>query len=64
MGQMQKLLSDKNILAVQGVLADTHDTLTEATGTMREIKMLARTIRDDPSIIIRGTAHEGYKVQK
>lgn len=62
--QMQKLLSDKNIIAVQGILSESNDVLSEATGALREIKMLARTIREDPSIIIRGTAHEGYKVQK
>lgn len=62
--QMQKLLSDKNIIAVQGILAQTQDTLAEATGALREVKMLARTVREDPSVIIRGTTHDGYKVQK
>ncbi|MBI3441436.1 MAG: MCE family protein [Proteobacteria bacterium] len=62
--QMQKLLSDKNIIVVQGILAEAHDVLAEASGALREIKMLARTIREDPSVIIRGTTHEGYKVQK
>lgn len=62
--QMQKLLSDKNIIAVQGLLAQARDTLAEATGALREVKMLARTIREDPSVIIRGTTHEGYRVQK
>lgn len=62
--QMHKLLSDKNIIAFQGLLSESRDVLTEATGTLREIKMLARTIREDPSIIVRGTTHEGYKVRK
>lgn len=62
--QMQKLLSDKNIIAVQGLLADSHEVLAEASGALREVKMLARTIREDPSVIIRGTTHEGYTVQK
>jgi phospholipid/cholesterol/gamma-HCH transport system substrate-binding protein len=55
--QAQKLLSDGNVAAVQVLIA-------EATSALREIKMLARTLRDDPSIILRGTNYEGYKVQK
>jgi phospholipid/cholesterol/gamma-HCH transport system substrate-binding protein len=62
--QAQKMLSDKNIIAIQGLIAETHVVLTEATGAMREIRMLARTLREDPSVILRGTTHEGYKVQK
>ena len=60
--QAQKLLSDKNILAVQGVISETHNVLTEATGTLREIKMMARTLREDPSVILRGGNYEGYRV--
>jgi phospholipid/cholesterol/gamma-HCH transport system substrate-binding protein len=63
-GQMQKLLSDKNISGVQEIIAESHNVLAEATGALREIKMLARTVRDDPSIILRGSKHEGYKTQK
>lgn len=62
--QTEKLLSDGNIQAVQGDIAQMHDVLREATGAMRELKMLARTLRDDPSIILRGSDHEGYKVKK
>lgn len=62
--QTEKLLSDNNIQAVQGDIAQVHDVLREATGAMRELKMLARTLREDPSIILRGTDHEGYKVKK
>jgi phospholipid/cholesterol/gamma-HCH transport system substrate-binding protein len=62
--QAQKLLSDKNISAFQGLIAQSHDVLSETTGTLREIKMLARTLREDPSVIVHGTNYEGYKVQK
>lgn len=62
--QAQKLLSDRNILAVQAILDDTHAALTEANGAMRELRLLAKTLREDPSIILRGSTHEGYKVQK
>lgn len=62
--QMQKLFSDKNITAAQNVAGQAHDTLLETTGAVREIKMLARTIREDPSIILRGSDYDGYKVNK
>lgn len=55
--QMEKLLSDANIAEVQGILS-------QANGALSEIKMLARTIRDDPSVIVRGSKHEGYKVKE
>jgi phospholipid/cholesterol/gamma-HCH transport system substrate-binding protein len=61
--RLQKLLSDKNIAGVQEVISGAHDVLAEATGALREIRMLARTVREDPSIIIRGSKYEGYKVQ-
>jgi phospholipid/cholesterol/gamma-HCH transport system substrate-binding protein len=62
--QAQKLLSDKNVAAAQVLLPEAHDALTEAAGAFREIKMLARTLREDPSIVLRGTTYDGYKVQK
>ena len=62
--QAQKLLSDKNIDAAQSLLPEAHDALTEAAGAFREIKMLARTLREDPSIILRGTQYQGYKTPK
>ena len=62
--QAQRLLSDNNIAAVQGLLPEAHDALREAAGAFREFKMLARTLREDPSIILRGTKYDGYKVQQ
>ncbi len=62
--QAQRLLSDKNIKTVEGLLPETHDVMVEAAGAFREIKMLARTLREDPSIILRGTKYEGYKAEK
>lgn len=62
--QIKKLLSDKNILSVQGLIFESHNVLAEATGALREIKMLSRTLREDPSIIVRGSSYEGYKAQK
>jgi phospholipid/cholesterol/gamma-HCH transport system substrate-binding protein len=63
-GQAQKLLSDKNIDDTQALLPEAHDALTEAAGAFREIKMLARELREDPSIIIHGSKYQGYQVPK
>ncbi len=86
--QGQALFDDKNIAAVQTMLASVaasaqtlnqivngdskrsvettllefNTMLTEGRSALREIKMLARTIREDPSVLIHGTQHEGYKV--
>lgn len=63
-GQAQKLLSDKNIDDTEALLPEAHDALTEAAAAFREIKMLARELREDPSIIIHGSKYQGYQVPK
>lgn len=63
-GQAEKLLSDKNVATTEALLPEAHDMLVEATAAFREIKMLARTIREDPSVIIRGPKYSGYEVPK
>ncbi|TAL39559.1 MAG: MCE family protein [Alphaproteobacteria bacterium] len=62
--QMQKLLSDKNVSGVQDVITETSEVLNAAKAALQEIKMLARTIREDPSVLMRGPQYEGYKVKK
>jgi phospholipid/cholesterol/gamma-HCH transport system substrate-binding protein len=62
--QLQKLLSDQNIDALQGLFAQAHDLMLEATAALREVKMLARTMREDPAVLIRGSKYDGYKVKK
>ncbi len=62
--QVQKLLSDKNINAAETLLPEAHDALAESTAAFREFKMLARTLREDPSVILHGSNYEGYKVPK
>jgi phospholipid/cholesterol/gamma-HCH transport system substrate-binding protein len=65
----QALLDDKNIAAVHALLLSLNssalmlnDLLTESKGTLREVKMLSRTLREDPSVVLFGTKHEGVKV--
>lgn len=62
--QGQKLLSDENIKQVNNTMKDMQALLAEGKVTMREVKMLAKTIREDPSQIIRGPKYEGYEVKK
>lgn len=42
---------------------EIQDVLTEAKLAMREIKMLAKSLREDPSKILRGPTYEGQRVQ-
>jgi phospholipid/cholesterol/gamma-HCH transport system substrate-binding protein len=62
--QIGKLLSDANIAAVQDVILSTQGALGEAAGALREIRMLTRTVREDPSVILRGPEYQGYKPKK
>lgn len=62
--QGQKLLSDDNIKEVKHTMKDLQSLLAEGKVTMREIKMLAKALREDPSQIIRGPQYKGYEVKK
>ncbi len=42
---------------------ELQDVFTEAKLAMREIKMLAKSLREDPSKILRGPTYEGQHVQ-
>ncbi len=55
--------SDKKGAGVHETLEDLGGMIEEAKSTLREVKMLARTLREDPSIIIHGVQHDGVKLQ-
>ena len=59
---MEKLT--QTVDKVQALTPDAHASLAEATAAFQEIKMLARELREDPSIILRGPQYDGYKVPK
>ena len=63
-GQGQKLLSDENIKEMSRMMVDFRSLMVEGKQTMREFKMLAKTLREDPSQLIRGPKYKGYEVQK
>lgn len=45
------------------LLVELNQATIEGKIALREIKMLARTLREDPSIILRGTQHEGTRLE-
>lgn len=49
--------------AVQGTLTELAEMIAEAKVTLREIRLLAKTLRDDPSILLHGVQNEGVKIQ-
>ncbi len=59
---LQSLLGGSGTQSAASAMLELNETLIEAKLTLREIRMLARTLREDPSIIIRGTGHEGKAV--
>lgn len=62
--QGQKLLSDENVKEVNLLLSDLRGLLAEGKVTMREVKMLAKTLREDPSQVLHGPAYKGFEVEK
>lgn len=67
--QGNKLLSDANIKAITQMLAELqlatqqmNETLAEGKTTLREARMLTKTLRENPSQILRGSEYKGYKV--
>lgn len=59
---LNKVMGGAQGRSVESALAQLNDVLAETKGTMREIKMLTRTLREDPSLVLYGTKHEGVKV--
>jgi phospholipid/cholesterol/gamma-HCH transport system substrate-binding protein len=59
---LKSLLGSGDTRSAASAMQALNETLAEAKLTLREIRMLARTVREDPSILIRGTAHEGKEV--
>ena len=57
-----KFLDEGKSRSLETALSELSDFLAESKTTLREVKMLARTIREDPSVILHGTQHEGVKV--
>ncbi len=48
---------------LQGAFGELSEMVAEAKVTLREIRLLAKTLRDDPSILLHGVKQEGVKIQ-
>jgi len=61
---LNKIMGGNTNQSLQSALAQLNELLAESKLTMREMRMLTKTVRDDPSILIHGTKQEGVKVQQ
>jgi phospholipid/cholesterol/gamma-HCH transport system substrate-binding protein len=59
---LETLTGGDGTRSVASVMQSFNEALVESKLALREVRMLARTLRDDPSLLISGTAHEGKKV--
>ncbi|GEM_PF-1110080 len=48
---------------IEKALSEFTRVMVEGKVTLREIKMLVRSLREDPSIILRGAAHKGRELK-
>jgi phospholipid/cholesterol/gamma-HCH transport system substrate-binding protein len=60
--KLEDILGARDSQSVASALLELNETLVEAKLTLREIHMLARTVREDPSVIIHGIQHEGKEL--
>jgi phospholipid/cholesterol/gamma-HCH transport system substrate-binding protein len=58
----QALLDAQNVQQVHDLLTKMNELAGEGKDTIREVKMLTRTVREDPSVVLYGTKHPGVKV--
>jgi phospholipid/cholesterol/gamma-HCH transport system substrate-binding protein len=59
---LQDILGSKDSQSIASTIVELNETLAEAKLTLREYRMLARTIREDPSVIIHGVQHQGKEL--
>jgi hypothetical protein len=59
---LNKIMANSNGQSVESAVAKMNELIIEGKDTMREVKMLTRTVREDPSVVLYGTKHPGVKV--
>lgn len=59
---LNRIMANSNGRSVEDAVAHMNELITEGKDTMREVKMLTRTVREDPSVVLYGTKHPGVKV--
>lgn len=64
MNNIERFFDENNQEAVEDLIRNTNAAMIEAKTTLREYKLLAKTLREDPSKIIRGSKHKGYELRE
>jgi phospholipid/cholesterol/gamma-HCH transport system substrate-binding protein len=59
---LNKVVGASNGQSLESAVSELNGLIIEGKDTMREVKMLTRTLREDPSIVVYGTKHPGVKV--
>ena len=59
---LNKIMANSNGQSLESAVAHMNELIVEGKDTMREVKMLTRTVREDPSVVLYGTKHPGVKV--
>ena len=62
--RINKAMDDDNQQSVEDILRNLDAALIEAKITLREYRLLAKTLREDPSLILRGSKHQGYELRE
>lgn len=61
---IERFFDENNQEAVESLIRNTDAAMIEAKTALREYKLLAKTLREDPSKIIRGSKHQGYELRE
>ncbi len=61
--QANKLLNDNSVDVVNTTVTDVRELIAEGKLALREIKMLAKSLREDPSQVLRGSKHKGVEIE-
>jgi phospholipid/cholesterol/gamma-HCH transport system substrate-binding protein len=62
LASLNKIMASSNGQSLESAVAKMNELIVEGKDTMREVKMLTRTVREDPSVVLYGTKHPGVKV--
>ena len=61
---VETFFDEPNKQAVESLIRNADAAMIEAKTTMREYKLLAKTLREDPSRILRGSKYKGYELEE
>lgn len=62
--RLNQAIDDPNQNRIEDILRNIDTTLIEAQTTLREYRFLAKTLREDPSLLIRQSRHQGYELRE